>query len=116
MRHVRAGLVIILFSASAHAQGIGDLFRSVTNALGGGRQQQPQQQQGATAILGVRGMDQGDGAAAAPPASEDYVLMEGWAATQAEAEALARKKGLVSRPATLGKADVPGSAAAGDAK
>jgi hypothetical protein len=111
MRRVLASLVIFLFSAGAHAQGVGDLFRSVTNALQGSGRQQAPQQQGATTILGVRGMDQADNAAAAPPASEDYVLMEGWAATPPEAEALAKKKGLAKRPATLGKAD----AAAGPA-
>lgn len=102
MRQVLASLALLLCSAFAHAQGASDLFRSVTNALQGGGRQRAPQQPGATTVLGVRGMDQADGtAAAAPPASEDYVLMEGWAATPPEAEAQARKKGLARRPASL---------------
>lgn len=113
MRRILAGLTVFLISAGAHAQGVSDLFRSVTNALQSGRPQQAPQQ-GPTAVLGVRGMDQAEDAAAAPaaPASEDYVLMEGWAATPPEAEALAKKKGLTKQAAALGKSD----AAKADAK
>lgn len=116
MRQVLASLALFLFSTFAHAQGASDLFRSVTNALQGGGRQQAPQQQGATAVMGVRGMDQADGATAAAPASEDYVLMEGWAATPPEAEAQARKKGLVKRPATLGKADAASGTSNGGAR
>jgi hypothetical protein len=105
MRRLIAGLAVFSLSAGAQAQGIADVFRSVTNVLQSGRQQAPQQQQGATAVLGVRGMDQADEVAAAPAASSDYLMMEGWAATPPEAEALAGKKGLSKRPAVLGRAE-----------
>lgn len=110
MKRVLAGLAVLLFSTSASAQGITGIFRSVTNALQGGGQPAPQQQ-GATPVIGVRGMDQADEAAAAPAASEDYTLMEGWAATKPEAETQARKTGLASRTATLGQTE-PAAAAA----
>ncbi|HEX8988657.1 MAG TPA: hypothetical protein VF816_11920 [Rhodocyclaceae bacterium] len=111
MRRILAGIIFLSVAASADAQ-FSDLFRSMTNALqGGGARKQPQQQ-GATAVIGVRGMDEKDNVAAAPAATEDYKLMEGWAATTAEAEALARKTGLASRPATLGKADAAKTEAA----
>jgi hypothetical protein len=106
MRRLVAGLAVFSLSAVAHAQGVADLFRSVTNALQSGRTQQaPQQQQGATAVLGVRGMDQADAVATAPAANSDYLLMEGWAAMPSEAEAVAGRKGLSRHPAVLGRAE-----------
>jgi hypothetical protein len=116
MRRVLASLIIFSFSAGAQAQGVSDLFRSVTGALQGGSRPQAQQPQGATAVMGVRGMDQADASDAAPPASEDYVLMEGWAATPPEAEASAKKKGLAKRPATLGKTAAATDGSAGETK
>ncbi|MGE5466406.1 MAG: hypothetical protein ACM3Y9_03180 [Ignavibacteria bacterium] len=106
MRRILAALAVFSVSAGAHAQGMTDIFRSVTNALQGGRQQAPQEQ-GPTPVIGVRGMDQAEDVAAAPAAGDDYTLMEGWSATPPEAEALARKKGLAKRPVTLGKAEAP---------
>lgn len=108
MRRMLGAVAIFLVSTGALAQGLSGLLRSVTGALQG--PQQPVQQQGTTAVIGVRGMDQGDSVAAAPAANEDYALMEGWAATQPEAEAAARKKGLANRPVTLGRAEVADSA------
>lgn len=111
MRRILAGLAVFSIAAGAQAQGVPDFFRSLTNALQGGRQQEAPQQQGATPVLGVRGMDQADNVAAAAPASEDYMLMEGWAATPPEAEALAAKKGLTKQAAVLGSDGTPSGGA-----
>lgn len=104
MRQVLAGLAILLVATGAHAQGVTGFFRSITGALQGG-QQAPQPQQGATPVMGVRGMDQGEAVAGGAAADEDSLLMEGWTSTKGEAEKLAKKKGLASRPAALGKAE-----------
>jgi hypothetical protein len=109
MRRFLAILTLLMAAPAVQAQGgLSDIFRSVTGALRGGRDAAPQQ--GATPVLGVRGMDEADAQAAAP-ASDDYVLMEGWAATQPEAQAEAAHRGLAARPAAL-KADAPVPASA----
>ena len=94
--------VVVLMSAIsvAHAEGgIADMFRSITGALQGGKPaQQPRQE--FTPTIGVRGMDEADAKAAAP-ANEDYVLMEGWAATKPEAEHAAAGKKLTAQTAKL---------------
>lgn len=102
---MRSGLFLLclLFAApAAQAQGgLSDIFRSVTGALRGGAREAPQQQ-GATPVLGVRGMDEAEAQAAAP-ASDEVVLMEGWAAVKAEALAAAGKRGLAARDAAFRK-------------
>lgn len=106
---MRRGLLILaLLSAAPAAQAqLSDIFRSVTGILRGGREA-PQPQQGVTPTIGIRGMDEGE-TQAAGPSSEDAALMDGWAATKAEAAHLAQTKGLAARPVTLGK---PGMAEA----
>lgn len=87
------------WGASAQAQsGMNDLFRSVSGALRG--QQQPQQQQGLTTTMGVRGMDDGV-TASAGPATADYALIETWMATPAGAQKAAAKRSLNARHVTL---------------
>lgn len=95
-------LALLLAVPSVQAQGgLSDIFRSVTGALRGGtREAAPQQ--GATPVLGVRGMDEAE-AQAAVPAGDEYVLMEGWAAIKAEALAAAGRRGLAARPADFKK-------------
>jgi len=96
-------LALLFVLPSAHAQGgLSDIFRSVTGALRGGRESAPEQQ-GATPVLGVRGMDEAEAGAAAP-ANEEYVTMEGWAAIKVEVLAAAAKRGLAPRPAEFRKA------------
>lgn len=110
LRQVLAILAVMSVAPGVHAQGgFADMFRSITGALRGGKETAPQQQ-GVTATIGVRGMDEADAKAAAP-ASDDYALMEGWAATRPEAEHAAGRKGLEARAATL-KAKEPQSAPA----
>lgn len=101
-----AALVLGLAPAAMAQQGSGlsGIFRSVTGALGGPKQEAPPQQQNVTATLGTRGIEEG-GVKSAGPASEDYALMEGWAATRPEAEQGAKTKGLEARKAALKKAD-----------
>lgn len=101
---IRRGLLILaLLSAAPAAQAqLSDIFRSVTGILRGGREA-PQQQQGVTPTIGIRGMDEEGEAKAAGPSIEDAALMDGWATTRAEASHLAQTKGLVARPVTLGK-------------
>lgn len=96
-------LGLLLVAPTALAQGgLSDIFRSVTGALrGGSREAAPQQ--GATPVLGVRGMDEEAEAQAAAPASDEYVLMEGWAAIKAEALTAAERRGLAARPAGFRK-------------
>lgn len=96
-------LALLLAVPSVQAQGgLSDIFRSVTGALRGGtREAAPQQ--GATPVLGVRGMDEEAEAQAAVPAGDEYVLMEGWAAIKAEALAAADRRGLAARPADFRK-------------
>jgi hypothetical protein len=104
-------LALLSLAPNAHAQGgLTDIFRSISGALGGGQKEAAPQQQGVTATLGVRGMDEVDGKAAAP-ASGDYLLMEGWVATRPEAESAAGKKGLAARPATLKAKETPNAPA-----
>lgn len=98
MRRIFAILAMLSAAPAVQAQGFSDIFRSVTGALRGGREAAPQQ--GATAVLGVRGMDEAETPATAP-ASDEYVLMEGWAATPPEALAAAGRRGLAARSAAL---------------
>ena len=109
-RQILAILAVMAAAPGVHAQGgLADMFRSITGALRGGRETAPQQQ-GVTATIGVRGMDEADAQAAAP-ASGDYTLMEGWAATKPEAERAAGGKGLAARAVTLRAKAVPGAPA-----
>lgn len=92
-------LSLLLFCAlvpAAQAQGGGfsDLLRSVTGAIG--RKEAPPAS-GETAVLGVRGMDEGDAKGPAPAAG-DLKLLESWAVGRMEAEAAAARRGLTARP------------------
>ncbi len=97
---MKATLFLLLFCAlapAALAQGGGftDLLRSVTGAIGSKEAAPPA---GQTAVLGVRGMDEGDAKASAPAAG-DLKLLESWAVGRKEAEAAAARRGLTARPA-----------------
>lgn len=78
--------------------GLTDLLRGVSGALRG--QQQPQQQQGLTPTIGVRGMEDGD-TASAGPATAEYAQVETWAVTPDGAQKAAAKRKLSARPVTL---------------
>lgn len=105
MRAILTILMLALVAPAAQAQ-LGDIFRSLSGALRG-REAQPPQQQGVTPVLGVRGLDEVEARHAAPAASKDYSLMEGWQASRAEAERNAASKGLAARPVTLKQEDAP---------
>jgi len=94
-------LSLLLFCALspavlAQGGGLSDLLRSVTGAIGGKETAAPAQK-GETAVLGVRGMDEGDAKTSAPAAG-DARLLESWAAGRKEAEAAAARRGLTARP------------------
>ncbi len=100
MKTILSLLLFCVLSPAALAQGGGlsDLLRSVTGAIGGKETAAPAQK-GETAVLGVRGMDEGDAKAAAPVAG-DAKLLESWAVGRKEAEAAAARRGLAARPVT----------------
>ncbi len=100
MKTILALLLFFALSPVALAQsgGLSDLFRSVTGAIGGKETAAPAQK-GETAVLGVRGMDEGDAKTSAPAAG-DARLLESWAVGRKEAEAAATRRGLAARPVT----------------
>lgn len=97
-------LAVVLFCAlspTALAQGgmFTDILRSVTGAVGR-PDAQPEKSQ--TAVLGVRGMDEGDAKAAAP-SGEGVKMIESWAVGRREAEAAAGRRGLTARAVSYEK-------------
>jgi hypothetical protein len=92
-------LLVCALAPTAWAQGGGfsDLLRSVTGAIGS--KDAPPPASGQTAVLGVRGMDEGDAKASAPAAG-DAKLLESWAVGRKEAESAAARRGLTARPVT----------------
>ena len=100
MKTLLSLLLLCTLSPVALAQGGGlsDLLRSVTGAVSGKETAAPAQK-GQTAVLGVRGIDEGDAKTAAP-AVGDARLLEGWAVGRKEAEAAAARRGLAARPVT----------------
>lgn len=91
-------LALLLFcallpAATAQGGGFSDLLRSVTGAIGGKEKPEPS---GQTAVLGVRGMDEGDAKSSAPVAG-DAKQLESWAVGRKEAEAAAARRGLKAR-------------------
>ena len=98
---VKPTLFLLLFcalapTASAQGGGFSDLLRSVTGAIGGKETSTPAPA-GQTAVLGVRGMDEGDAKTTAPAAG-DAKLLESSAVGRKEAEAAAVRRGLTARP------------------
>ena len=83
----------LLPAALAQGGGFSDLLRSVTGAIGGKEAPAPT---GQTAVLGVRGIDEGDAKTSAPAAG-DAKLLESWAVGRKEAEAVAARRGLTAR-------------------
>ena len=100
MKTLLSLLLLCTLSPVALAQGGGlsDLLRSVTGAVSGKETAAPAQK-GQTAVLGVRGIDEGDAKTAAPAAG-DARLLEGWAVGRKEAEAAAARRGPAARPVT----------------
>ena len=97
MKTILSLLLFCALSPAALAQGGGfsDLLRSVTGAIGG--KEAAPAQKGETAVLGVRGIDEGDAKTSAPAAG-DAKLLESWAVGRKEAEAAAARRGLAARP------------------
>lgn len=98
-------LSLMLFCAllpTAFAQGnvFTNILRSVTGTVG--RTDAPAAAP-QTAVLGVRGMDEGDAKASAP-AGDGVKLIESWAVGRTEAEAAASRRGLTARSVEYGKA------------
>ena len=83
----------LLSTAFAQGNVFTNMLRSVTGAVG--RPDAPAAT-GQTAVLGVRGMDEGDAKAAAP-AGDGVKLIESWAVGRREAENAAGRRGLTSR-------------------
>jgi hypothetical protein len=110
MRALVVVLALVCAVPEVHAQVvISDVFRSLSGFIRGGKESQ--QQQGATPVMGVRGIDEtGETASAPASGSGDFELMEGWSATKIEAEHAAEVKGIVARPASF-KKSATGSAA-----
>jgi hypothetical protein len=84
----------VLPAALAQGGGFSDMLRSVTGAIGGKEAPAPKEP---TAVLGVRGIDEGDAKTSAP-AVGDVKLLESWAVGRKEAEAAAARRGLTARP------------------
>lgn len=95
MKNLLAVMLFCALSLSALAQGglFTDILRSVTGAVGR-TDAQPEKSQ--TAVLGVRGMDEGDAKTSAP-AGEGVKMIEGWTVGRREAEAAAARRGLTAR-------------------
>lgn len=95
VRNLLAVMLFCVLSPAALAQGglFTDILRSVTGAVGR-TDAQPEKSQ--TAVLGVRGMDEGDAKTAAP-AGEGVKMIESWAVGRREAEAAAARRGLTAR-------------------
>lgn len=95
MKYLLALMLCCALSPAALAQGglFTDILRSVTGAVGRS-DAQPEKSQ--TAVLGVRGMDEGD-AKTATPAGEGVKMLESWAVGRREAEAAAARRGLAAR-------------------
>lgn len=96
-------VVMLLLSPAAQAQvqlDVSNMLRSLSGSLRGKDAQAPKQD-GVTPVMGVRGIDEPGQQAASAPVGEDFVLMEGWAATRPEATATASQKGLVARQVSL---------------
>lgn len=95
MKIILVVMLCCVLSPAALAQGglFTDILRSVTGAVGRS-DAQPEKSQ--TAVLGVRGMDEGDAKTSAP-AGEGVKLIEGWAVGRREAEAAAARRGLTAR-------------------
>ncbi|MCM2288727.1 MAG: hypothetical protein NDI67_06835 [Sulfuritalea sp.] len=95
MKNLLAVMLFCALSPAALAQGgmFTDILRSVTGAVGRS-DAQPEKPQ--TAVLGVRGMDEGDAKTAAP-AGEAVKMLESWAVGRREAEAAAGRRGLTAR-------------------
>ncbi|KAF0164313.1 MAG: hypothetical protein FD157_2267 [Rhodocyclaceae bacterium] len=96
---------VMLFCAllpTAFAQGnvFTNILRSVTGTVG--RPETPAATP-QTAVLGVRGMDEGDAKASAP-AGDGVKLIDSWAVGRTEAEAAASRRGLTARSVEYGKA------------
>jgi hypothetical protein len=95
---VKIILSLMLFCAllpTAFAQGnvFTNILRSVTGTVG--RTDAPAATP-QTAVLGIRGMDEGDAKASAP-AGDGVKLIESWAVGRTEAEAAASRRGLTAR-------------------
>lgn len=79
--------------------GFAGFFRALTGALGG-RSDPTASKSTVTATIGVRGMDDGELANAAP-SEADLKLLDGWAANRLEATAAAKRRGVSARNATM---------------
>lgn len=95
VKKIAVAALLLAIVPTAQAQ-FADFLRSVSGALRGGGNAGTQQQTGAAATIGIRGIDEG-GTLANAPASEDNLLLDGWVATPAEAGHLAKGKGLAAR-------------------
>lgn len=92
MKKLPLALLLLCLAQPVLAQGWTNIFRSISSSLGGSGEKSAS---GSNATVGVRGMDE-EAAQAAPPASEDVKIVDGWAASKPEAEAAAAKRGLTA--------------------
>jgi hypothetical protein len=92
--------VAILMSVSLPAQAqFTDLLRGISGAIRG--EQAPQQQQGLTPTIGVRGIEEGGVATAGGVSTADFALVESWAVSDEAASKAAKQRKLVARTVQL---------------
>ncbi len=115
MRKTSLAMTLLFVASTGYAQvDVGNVFRSLSGALRGGEAQKPPQQQGATTVMGVRGIDEVDGqkTATAPAAGADLTALDNWAVTRTSAERAAAARQLAARPVAL-RSDAPAAQAGG---
>jgi hypothetical protein len=100
MKYLLSILCCCALSPSAYAQsgnGLTNMLRSITGAIGGEAKPPPTTQ--ATAVLGVRGMDDDTALASNTTTAETPYLkqLDTWAVGHTEAEKAAAKRGLAAR-------------------
>lgn len=113
MKKTSLAMTLLFVASTGHAQvDVGNVLRSLSGALRGGEAQKQPQQQGTTAVIGVRGIDEvnGQNAAPAPTAGADLSALDNWAVTRAAAERAAAVRKLEARPVAL-QGDAPGTQA-----
>lgn len=100
MKYLLSILCCCALPLSAYAQsgnGLTNMLRSITGAIGGEAKPPPTTQ--ATAVLGVRGMDDDPALASNAATDETQYLkqLDAWAVGRTEAEKAAAKRGLAAR-------------------
>lgn len=107
LRGLAAGVCLCAAAGTQAQLNFGNMLRSVTGAVA--PEQKPQQQQGLTSTMGVRGIDDVQQNQAVAP-SGDIGKLDGWASDQDKATKFASTRGLVARAVTLRDTPLPADA------